>query len=158
MPPLAYPPFQTSKALQEIAEGKGALRRGTKGTAVRLFQAGLIQVGIPLPGSMGGGGVPDGDFGAETEQAVKAFQTRSSLEPDGAVGKKTLAALDTALYAPAAAAGPKPIPIVSTREYKVGLTRLGTFQMPAQEPGSQNPSSRATSPSWQPWISASARW
>jgi murein L,D-transpeptidase YcbB/YkuD len=35
----------------------------------------------------------DGDFGPKTETAVKAFQKRSGLEPDGVVGPLTWAAL-----------------------------------------------------------------
>lgn len=39
----------------------------------------------------------DGDFGAGTEQAVKAFQTSKKLKADGIVGAKTLAAIEAAL-------------------------------------------------------------
>lgn len=37
---------------------------------------------------------PDGDFGPQTEGAVKSFQARNGLKPDGIVGPQTWAALD----------------------------------------------------------------
>jgi peptidoglycan hydrolase-like protein with peptidoglycan-binding domain len=40
------------------------------------------------------GVVVDGNFGAKTEAAVRAFQRAHGLLPDGIVGPKTWAALD----------------------------------------------------------------
>ena len=60
------------------------LRKGSKGEYVTLLQTKLIQLGYSLP-RYGA----DGDFGAETEAAVKAFQKANGLEPDGIVGSKT---------------------------------------------------------------------
>ena len=39
---------------------------------------------------------PDGDFGPATEEAVRGFQTKAALEPDGEIGAVTWAALLTA--------------------------------------------------------------
>ena len=39
---------------------------------------------------------PDGDFGPATEKAVRYFQTKVNLEPDGEVGADTWASLLTA--------------------------------------------------------------
>lgn len=65
------------------------LRRGDKGDAVILLQSELIRLGYPLPKY----GV-DGDFGKETEMAVKQFQQDNRLTADGVVGPKTWKALD----------------------------------------------------------------
>lgn len=55
-------------------------RKGSRGEVVR-----QIQIAIHL--------YPDGIFGVNTEQAVKEFQKRNSLNPDGIVGPLTLAKL-----------------------------------------------------------------
>lgn len=70
---------------------KKTLRRGDKGEEVKELQKELISLGYPLP-KYGA----DGDFGKETETAVKAFQTDNGLKADGVVGEKTYAALGKA--------------------------------------------------------------
>lgn len=80
----------------EYAEGqivpvRRTLRKGKKGEDVREVQQKLIDLGYDL-GCWGA----DGDFGAATEEAVKAFQTANGLEVDGIVGPATWAALDAA--------------------------------------------------------------
>lgn len=60
------------------------LKRGSDGIAVRVLQAALIQRGIKL--SIYG---IDGDFGSETENAVKLFQASGKITADGIVGKST---------------------------------------------------------------------
>ena len=65
------------------------LRRGDKGDAVILLQSELIRLGYSLPKY----GI-DGDFGKETEMAVKQFQQDNRLTVDGVVGPKTWKALD----------------------------------------------------------------
>ena len=65
------------------------LRRGDKGDAVILLQSELIRLGYSLPKY----GI-DGDFGKETEMAVKQFQQDNRLTADGVVGPKTWKALD----------------------------------------------------------------
>lgn len=60
------------------------LRKGDKGDAVRYLQTLLLERGYALP-KYGA----DGDFGAETEKAVKQFQRDWGLVEDGVVGKKT---------------------------------------------------------------------
>ena len=67
----------------------GLIRRGQTGARVRRVQALLIYFhGI----SCGPDGV-DGDFGANTEAAVRKFQAASGLTEDGIVGDDTAAAL-----------------------------------------------------------------
>ncbi|MFN3547717.1 MAG: N-acetylmuramidase domain-containing protein [Mesorhizobium sp.] len=63
-------------------------KRGSEGDAVRTLQRRLAALGHPLQ--------CDGLFGAATEAAVKAFQRRSKLSPDGIAGPRTLAAIATA--------------------------------------------------------------
>ena len=67
------------------------IRKGDKGAEVKELQEKLIRLGYALP-KYGA----DGDFGKETESAVKAFQTDNGLKADGIVGEKTLAAIDGA--------------------------------------------------------------
>ena len=73
-------PSQTSDA---------TLRRGDSGDAVKELQMVLITAGYSC-GTYGA----DGDFGAATERAVKAFQADHDLTADGIVGEKTQDALD----------------------------------------------------------------
>lgn len=61
------------------------VRRGDNGDQVRAVQAGLRGRGQSL--------TTDGDFGAGTETAVKAFQQVRNLETDGVVGPITWASL-----------------------------------------------------------------
>lgn len=77
------------------ADAKPTLRRGSTGAFVTLAQTKLIQKGYDC-GSYG----VDGQFGAATEKAVKAFQKDNGLTVDGVIGQKTWAALDSAEPAP----------------------------------------------------------
>ena len=70
---------------------KQTLKRGDKGEDVKELQKELINLGYPLP-RYGA----DGDFGKETEAAVKAFQGDNGLKADGVVGEKTWTALEKA--------------------------------------------------------------
>ena len=60
------------------------LAKGSEGDTVRVLQYLLTGNGYSLPKHG-----PDGDFGAETEAAVQAFQRDHGLTPDGIVGKDT---------------------------------------------------------------------
>lgn len=70
------------------------LRKGMRGEDVRTLQQQLMQLGYRLP-KYGA----DGDFGAETLTAVKAFQRSANLAVDGQVGPKTRDALAERLRA-----------------------------------------------------------
>ena len=65
------------------------LKRGSKGEEVRKVQQMLLERGYKLP-KYGA----DGDFGAETEKAVKQFQKDWGLKQDGIVGPETLKFLE----------------------------------------------------------------
>lgn len=61
------------------------IRRGTTGATIRSAQARLTVKGFPLN--------PDGNFGANTESAVRSFQRTRGLSVDGIIGPNTWAAL-----------------------------------------------------------------
>jgi peptidoglycan hydrolase-like protein with peptidoglycan-binding domain len=69
------------------------LARGSQGLGVAALQDLLVDLGLRLPKSFARGRA-DGIFGPETEAAVKQFQRRSDLRPDGMVGPLTLGVLD----------------------------------------------------------------
>lgn len=83
------------------------LMHGSRGQAVRTLQQQLIQRGAKL--------VADGDFGNETEKAVRAFQQSVGMVPDGVAGSKTLAVL----------AGADPARFLRLRDLQAAATRLG---------------------------------
>jgi hypothetical protein len=93
------------------------LRRGATGEDVREVQTLLQQAGYD-PGAI------DGIFGANTENAVKAFQRDHHLAVDGAVGPMTYAALTQPV--PPTTGGP-----VRGRSLHIGLNRVN----PAAYPG-----------------------
>ena len=64
------------------------LKNGDTGTDVKQVQRLLIATGYKLP-KWGA----DGEFGSETEKAVKKFQKAEKLEVNGAVDKQTMAKL-----------------------------------------------------------------
>ena len=69
------------------------LRKGSKGIEVRQLQEKLIQLGYDC-----GPDGADGDFGNNTYNAVKKFQTDYKVQPiDGEVGPLTAVALDQAI-------------------------------------------------------------
>ena len=63
------------------------LKRGSKGNEVKKLQKRLNELGYGL--------TVDGDFGANTENAVKDFQNKNGLSVDGVVGSKTWAKLNS---------------------------------------------------------------
>ena len=69
------------------------LRKGDKGEDVKWVQNALLQRNYRLP-KYGA----DGNFGTETLKAIKSFQRNNGLADDGAVGKKTIAALGGRFY------------------------------------------------------------
>ena len=72
--------------------GDRVLKNGMSGTDVKELQEKLIRLGYDC-GRWGA----DGDFGDATEQAVKAFQKKMKLDPDGIFGPKSLDALERAM-------------------------------------------------------------
>jgi murein L,D-transpeptidase YcbB/YkuD len=64
------------------------LKRGDAGPSVEVLERRLVTTGDLPPGE------PDPLFGVETEMAVRRFQARHGLRPDGVVGPKSRAALN----------------------------------------------------------------
>jgi peptidoglycan hydrolase-like protein with peptidoglycan-binding domain len=79
-PPPLIPATEPSPA--PGTPGRPTLRRGAVGDFVKVVQ---VKLGV----------TPTGNFGPVTEAAVRAFQRDHNLVPDGIVGPKTWAALDT---------------------------------------------------------------
>lgn len=75
--PAVEPPPQAG-----AAPGRPTLRRPSTGELVKQVQA---KVGV----------VADGNFGAKTEAALRAFQQAHGIVPDGIVGPKTWVTLDS---------------------------------------------------------------
>ena len=94
--PLTSPRFRREPELIAVAAGQAVLRRGSRGRPVHLVQMALLDLGHALPISTASTEYsPDGRYGAETENAVLAFQRSvPALFPDGAVGRMTMRALD----------------------------------------------------------------
>ncbi|MBM0201838.1 peptidoglycan-binding protein [Micromonospora sp. STR1s_5] len=70
----------------KLLAGQTTVRRGSKGTAVRVAQGLLVAAGWNIP--------IDGDFGPKTDVATRAFQKAKKLTVDGVIGPKTWARLD----------------------------------------------------------------
>jgi peptidoglycan hydrolase-like protein with peptidoglycan-binding domain len=81
----------------------GMLRVGSKGNAVKTLQQNLNTV-------MKSGLTVDGVFGAQTETAVKAFQSKYKLAVDGVYGPNSAAMMKAALAGQSAPIPPKPKP------------------------------------------------
>jgi peptidoglycan hydrolase-like protein with peptidoglycan-binding domain len=75
-------PIMTQAA---FSSGLPTIRFGDSGNTVRVLQRLLTANGYPVR--------VDGSFGALTEAAVRAFQARRGLIPDGIVGSRTWGAL-----------------------------------------------------------------
>ena len=75
-------------AAVDVPLGNRLLKKGMSGSDVRALQELLLQLGYELPKHGA-----DGDYGAETMAAVKAFQKAEGLTQDGLYGDKTHAEL-----------------------------------------------------------------
>ncbi len=117
-----------SKASEEVplALGCRTLKKGSVGTDVRELQTALLKLGF----SVGSCGV-DGDFGSDTQNAVKRFQSKNGLEATGIYDAKTHTKL-SALYTEAPTPEPEPTPEPDKKP--IGTT----VQIVAEKGGSVN--------------------
>ena len=83
-PALVLIPSVEPSARPGVPAARLTLRRGAGGELVKQVQR---KIGVTV----------DGDFGAETEAAVRSFQRTHNMVPDGIVGPKTWIALDGVL-------------------------------------------------------------
>jgi hypothetical protein len=111
---LSSPRFAGNARLEKAAENKPAMGWGETGEPVRVIQQALIDLGYFLDISTKRFGTPDGIFGNETSDRVKAFQRSKGLYPDGIVGRFTMAEFDKALPG----AGPVLPPLPKTPAFK----------------------------------------
>ena len=86
------PTFKDGDIICDVFCGKKAMRKGSKGEAVKMLQQALVDCGFELPKF----GI-DGDYGSETRQAVLKYQnSRESITlKDGVIGPETMRALKT---------------------------------------------------------------
>lgn len=98
---------------------KDYLSKGDNGPEVKTMQTMLITVGYPC-GSSGA----DGDFGTDTEKALKNYQKDHKLESDGCYGSKSKASLKT-LYKKAKDAMAQP---VAEAAQNFDKTKAGTYK------------------------------
>lgn len=82
------------------AMADGMLVQGERGAEVQALQQKLVQAGYT--GKDGQALNPDGNFGANTQHAVREFQKAQGLQEDGKAGRATLAVLAGAVREPAA--------------------------------------------------------
>ena len=75
-------------AATEYTLGTRTLKNGSKGTDVKALQEFLLQLEYSLP-KYGA----DGEFGSETETALKKFQSKIGIKQDGIYGSETHQAL-----------------------------------------------------------------
>jgi hypothetical protein len=81
----AYEKHRASPSAGSTSSPSETLKIGDSGIAVTALQQHLVQLGYPVN--------VDGDFGSATEHAVRSFQYRMGLLPDGIAGPNTLRAL-----------------------------------------------------------------
>jgi peptidoglycan hydrolase-like protein with peptidoglycan-binding domain len=82
--------FAGNLVLEAVFDDERLLRKGDKGTAVRLVQESLLAQGYALPAHGA-----DGDFGPETETTVRQFQVDAgAVKLDGIIGPETMGLLD----------------------------------------------------------------
>lgn len=98
--------------------GDRVLEKGCKGEDVAELQADLMKLGYALP-KYGA----DGDFGTETRDAVKAFQTANGLPVDGVMDSTDFTALFAALDGKAPEP-PTPAPVVQKVEITGGTVNV----------------------------------
>ena len=91
---------------------KTTVQRGNRGQAVREMQDILNSLGYSC-------GEADGVFGTKTFNALVAFQTDKSLDPDGVCGPKTWAALRDAERTSSGADAP-PSPLIASGDIPTG--------------------------------------
>src|SRR5262245_40494337 len=87
--------FARDERLQRVSDNNPPMKRGEKGEPVATVQRALLDLGFAMPLTTNGGTkLPDGIFGAETAQVVRAFQQQNGLSADGIVGRDTMRKLE----------------------------------------------------------------
>ena len=114
---LTSPRFSGDLVLEGVYDNERLIMSGSRGPAVRKIQQALMDAGFDLPKY----GV-DGIFGAETRDAVMAFQRASGLTAgagiDGIVGPTTMGWLDQLFSAGPTPAGTTPGATTGCKAFK----------------------------------------
>ena len=110
-PEAAATPTATAAAANDAVLWP-TMRKNDSGQNVAQLQEVLIQLGYLASGSA------DGNYGAATEKAVKAFQKANGLTQDGTAGPAT----QKALYSGKAKAAPTPTPSPTPKATKASAT------------------------------------
>jgi peptidoglycan hydrolase-like protein with peptidoglycan-binding domain len=79
------------QTFNDVVGGKGVLKKGMTSNAIGELQQKLISLGYSAIGK------PTNYFGNATDAAVRDFQTKNSLNPDGKVGTNTAKKIDQIL-------------------------------------------------------------
>jgi peptidoglycan hydrolase-like protein with peptidoglycan-binding domain len=98
--------------------GEAQIQEGAGGPEVRRLQELLTGMGYNT------GGI-DGIWGPRTTEAVKTFQSRAGLTPDGIAGPLTWAAIKGETPAPAPATAPAPAPAIPFPSLPLSVWALG---------------------------------
>ena len=87
--------FARDERLQRASDNNPPMKFGEQGEPVATVQRALIDLGFAMPVTTAGGTkLPDGIFGSETAQVVRAFQRQNALMVDGIVGRETMGKLE----------------------------------------------------------------
>ncbi len=121
-----YPPSRIPTTIDQLAKGGFYLRQGDKGPIVERIQSQLQASGELVKTTS--------VFDADTTAAVKSFQTKNQLKPDGIVGKNTWEKLSK-VSAEIKTAQPKTITKVdSNAPQQTVQTRYGMVGPQPEEP------------------------
>jgi peptidoglycan hydrolase-like protein with peptidoglycan-binding domain len=122
--PAFVPSTSTTGTTPALTLTGGTLKLGSSGADVLALQRALAREGFDP-------GTADGNFGAQTDRAVRAFQRANGLDVDGAVGPHTRALLSggtvTAQPTPVLAPTQPTAPVATTGEVTAARTRTNTI-------------------------------
>ena len=124
--------------------GQPLIRRGDQGTAVFRAQRALRRtpdLSVDL----------DGDFGPDTEAAVKRFQEGAGLDVDGIVGDDTWAALPNGGPMPLLKAGSKGDVVRDLQEVLISGSEDGDWPSPGEADGDFGAETKASVEGFQEW-------
>src|SRR5262245_5935512 len=92
--------FAFDPRLEQVSANNPTMKRGERGDPVGSVQGALVDLGYNMPVTTHNGKKqPDGIYGPETESVVRQYQRDENLDPDGIVGRFTIASLDDAMKA-----------------------------------------------------------
>jgi hypothetical protein len=124
------PRFAFNDRLKLVSANKAVLEYGSTGEAVRIIQQSLIELGYWMDKSLQKYNTPDGIYGSETRDRVKAFQSAHGLYQDGRLGHKTLEKLSELLPTMGPILPPLPKKANFTHRVKLHFRSLSLTEVP----------------------------